>query len=236
MIILLLNVIRTIVLTTALISVASSPLSASSACSDLPPSTLQVFYIKPIDLNEVVVPAQELRREYAPDVLAVRHGGMVAVSNVVGTYDIRHRIIEMGGGVVCDSPEIVKIGFGSNLRMLYIARPVATNECVRHKMLDHEERHIQVLNATVLRFIDEKRTTFQKGMIALKQTPAPSSEVAKDRWRAGLQIIVSAARQELTEEIRTAIARLDDPSLLADLTNGGGCAIDPFSSDSGIDP
>lgn len=236
MIILLSNVIRTLMLATVLLSMASGPLSASSACLDLPPSTLQVFYIKPIDLNEIVVPAQELRREYAPDVLAVRHGAMVAVSNVVGSYDIRHRIIEMGGGVVCDSPEIVKIGFGSNLRMLYITRPVATNECFRHKMLDHEERHIQVLNETVLQFIDEKRITFQKGMLALKQTPAPSSEVAKDRWRAGLQIIVSAARQELIEEIRAAIALLDDPLLLADLVNGGGCAIDPLGSDSGIDP
>ena len=236
MIILLSNVTRTLVLATVLLSVASRPLSASSVCSDLPPSTLQVLYIKPIDVNEIVVPAQELTREYAPDVLAVRHGGMVAVSNVVGSYDIKHRIIEMGGGVVCDSPEIVRIGFGSNLRMLYVARAIAANECARQKMLDHEERHIQILNETVLRFIDQKRTTFQRGMLALKQTPAPDSESAKDRWRAGLQIIVSAARQELTEDIRTAIARLDDPSLLAALANGCERAIDQFDSDDRPNP
>lgn len=225
------NVIRALALAMVLLSVANWPLRAATICSDLPPSTLQVLYIKPNELNEVVVPLQELRREYAPDVLAVRHGGMVTVSNVVGSYDVKHRFIELGDGIVCGSPEIVKIAFGSNQRVLYVARPAATNECLRQKMLDHEERHTEVLNEIVQRFIDEKRTTFQRGMIALKQTPAPDPESARDRWRAGLQIIVSAAREELISDIRTAILRVDDTASLAALTNGCEGTTGQFNSD-----
>lgn len=236
MIILQSNVTRILVLATVLLFVATRPLSATGLCEDLPSSTLQVMYIKPIDLVEVVVPVQELRREYEPDVLAIRHGATVLLTNVVGSYEITHRYIEVGGGVVCDSPEIVKIGFGSNRRMLFVAGPVAGNECFRRKILDHEERHIQIFNETVLRFIDEKRTTFQRGMVALKQTPAPNPEIARDRWRAGLQIIVTEARRELIEDIRMAILRLDNPQSLAELANGGGCATDKFIPDSGIDP
>lgn len=230
MIVLHSNVIRALALAMVLLSVTSRPLRAASLCSDLPPSTLQVHYIKPNELNEVVVPVQELRREYAPDVLAVRHGGMVTVSNVIGSYDVRHRFIELSGRIVCGSPEIVKIAFGSNQRMLYVARSAATNQCLRQKMLDHEERHTQALNETVQQFIDEKRTTFQRGMIALKQTPAPDPEIAKDRWRAGLQIIVSAAREELIADIRTAILRVDDTASLAALTNGCEGATEQFNT------
>ncbi len=236
MIILRWNVIHMLFLAVVLLSVTCRPASASSTCSNLPSSTLQVFIIKPSDLDEIVVPVEDLDRTYASDVLAIRHGAMLTVSNVIGWYDIKHHFIEMEGGVVCGSPETVKIGFGSAQRMLYVAKPVATNECFRQKMLDHEERHIQVLNEAIQRFIDEKRTTFQRGMIALKQTPAPNPEIAKDRWRAGLQIIVSAARKELIEEIQAAIVRLDDPSLLAALTTGCGGATDRFGPDSGTNP
>ena len=89
------------------------------------------------------------------------------------------------------------------------------NACAR-TMLAHEEAHNRGFNETIDRFIDQEKGEFQRGMLALKRTSAPSAAIAKARWEAGLVTIIAGAKRQLLSEIRAAIARIDSgPALTA---------------------
>lgn len=212
------------------------PTKATAACVNLPASTLQVYYLKTVDRQNTFVTPNELKQKFPPEFLAVRHSVMLAVSNTVGSYDVNHRMISAGDGSVCDAPDIVRIGFGSTQRLVFLARPGADDECVRQYLLDHEEAHANASHNAVLRFIDEKRTTFQQGVIALKQTPAPNEEIARNHWRTGLEIIVMEARRQLIAEVFAASVRLDDQATLAAMARACGGKIDRLGWDRDVNP
>src|SRR5579872_4496965 len=89
--------------------------------------------------------------------------------------------------------------------------------------LAHEEAHNQSFNKTVDRFIEQEKAELQRGMLALKRMPAPSAEMAKARWQAGLLTIIAAAKHQLLIEIRATNARIDsDPALAALVEACGG--------------
>jgi hypothetical protein len=141
----------------------------------------------------------------------------------VALVRIRHRIVPQPDGSVCDAPSLVRIGFGAGRRVAYLARRAAADECVRKEMLAHEEAHNQSFNETVDRFIEQEKAELQRGMLALKRMPAPSAEMAKARWQAGLLTIIAAAKHQLLIEIRATNARIDsDPALAALVEACGG--------------
>jgi hypothetical protein len=197
--------------------VSALPASAQM-CQSLPPSTLLIYDATPAKLVESVVPAAGLARQTAPEGgIASQHTMMLTVINVLGFFEIKHRIVPQEANVVCNAPELVRIGFGSSERRILIADKIAGDSCVRRSMLDHEAEHAVALDSTIKQFIDDHRPDFEKGMRALKQTPAPSGEVAKARWNEGLKMLVKEAKDQLKAELHAAFVRVDDPAVLTAL-------------------
>ena len=198
------------------------PAGAVAPCADLPPSTLRIFDIKAPAPEAVEVPAEELDRNREAEGLASRHTLMLTLSDIASWFEVTHRIVPRADGSVCDAPSLVRMGFGSSRRLAFLARAAAEDACVRQKMLEHEAAHARAFDEVVDRFIAEQQDNLQRGMAALKQTPAPSEEVAKARWETGLRAIVAAARQQLLTEIQSAIAGIDEPPAIAALEDACG--------------
>ena len=206
-----------------IVSAAGPPKAmAADRCENLPPSKLQVLTAKAADLEERGVPPGELAQDVPAGVIASRHSMMLMVSDTVSWFDIVHRVLPRGDGSVCDSPELVRMGFGTNGHTVLLAQAVADDACVRREMLDHAAAHVRAFDTTVERFIDEQTMDFQQGMKALKQTPAPNTEIVTARWRKGLQLIVAQAKEQLLDDLRAANARVDTPPVLAALENACG--------------
>jgi hypothetical protein len=62
----------------------------------------------------------------------------------------------------------------------------------------------------------------QRGMGALKRTPATSAQIAKARWETGLRAIVTEAKRQLLSDLRAANAEIDTAPALAALTDACG--------------
>ena len=207
-----------------LIATLAVPLNAvaSDLCTGLPASTLQVLDAKPSGLVEQKVPAEHLDQSLPSEIIGARHTTMLSTSNVIAFFEIKHRMMPRADGSVCDAPELVRIGFGSSQRIAFLTQPAADDPCVRQVMLNHEAVHAGVFGSTVHGFIDEKRAAFERGMKALKQTPAPSAEIASARWNEGLQLIVNEAKEQLMMDLRAANAQVDRPSVLVALAAACG--------------
>ncbi len=201
----------------------AAKLAWASDCADLPPSTLRIFDIRATMPEVISVPAATLDRIPQEEQLGSHHILMLTGADFVTLFEIRHRIVPQSDGSVCDAPSLVRIGFGAGRRVAYLARRAAADECVRKEMLAHEEAHNQSFNETVDRFIEQEKGELQRGMLALKRMPAPSAEMAKARWQAGLLTIIAAAKHQLLIEIRAANVRIDsDPALAALVEACGG--------------
>jgi hypothetical protein len=198
------------------------PLHAAAVCKDLPPSKLQVYYVRANSLQEEMAAATALDGRIPADALASQHTMMLTLSTLISWFDIEHRIVPRDDGSVCDAPELVRMGFGSGQRKIVVADALAGDACVRRQMLAHEDAHAQAFDRTVDQFIDDKKPDFEQGMKALKQTPAPSAEIATARWYEGLRIILGEAKRQLIADLREASARVDDPSVLTALETACG--------------
>ena len=209
---------------------------AADACTNLPPSKLQVYYTRANGFEEEMAAAADLDRRIPPDALASQHTMMLTLSTLLSWFDIEHRIIKRDDGSVCNAPVLVRMGFGSTKRKIILAEPLANDACVRRQIRDHENAHAQAFDRTVDRFIDDRKPDFERGMKALKQTAAPSAEVAATRWYEGLQAIVGEAKQQLIEELREASAQVDDPSILAALEAACGGKIKELEGRDGANP
>jgi hypothetical protein len=158
------------------------PAGAATPCTNLPPSTLQVYVIKASTPEPVAVPAEELDRAAQAEHLVSRHTLMLTSSDFVAWSDVAHRMVSRADGSVCDAPTLVRIGFGSSRRFAFLARAAVADVCVRQEMLDHEAAHSRALVDVVDRFIRQQQSMLERGMATLKQTPAPSDGIAKERW------------------------------------------------------
>jgi hypothetical protein len=224
-----------VVATLAMVGASAVAASAwASDCADLPPSILRIFDIR-VSMPEVIsVPAATLDRIPQEDQLGSHHTFMLTGADVVTLFEIRHRIVSQADGSVCDAPSLVRIGFGAGRRVAYLARKAAADECVRQAMLAHEEAHNRSFNDTVDRFIEQEKAEFQRGMLALKRTPAPSAEMAKARWQAGLVTIIAGAKRQLLSEIRAAKAQIDGGPTLTALAEACGGKIRHLQEASGL--
>jgi hypothetical protein len=198
------------------------PAGAAILCTDLPPSTLEVDGVKTSKVEEMMVPSEALDRIGQAVELASRHTLMLTVIDLAVWFNIAHRVVPRADGLVCDAPSLVRMGFGSSRRRAFLAHPAAMDACVRQQMLDHEAAHNRAFDEVVRRFIAQHRSDFQRGMVALKQAPAPTPEAAKAQWETGLKVLLTEARQQLLTDIRSANAHVDDPSALAALENACG--------------
>ena len=149
--------------------------------------------------------------------LVSRHPGAVIVRNFVGWVRISHRAVPQPGGMVCDAPETVGLGFGSSSRKLFLADALATNACVRRELVEHEAAHSAAFNNSIDRFISENEGGFKEGMVALKNTAAASFEAASAMWEAGLQLIISKVRGPLLADLAKANADVDSPQAMKEL-------------------
>jgi hypothetical protein len=183
--------------------------SAAAPCIDLPPSTLQVLDIKAKAVQETLVSKAELDRDMQPEELVSRHGRMLSATDLVAWFDIEHRMIPRDDGSVCDAPVLVRMAFGASHRLAVFVREAAQNLCLRQRMQNHEADHASLFNDVIDRFIDENRSLFQQGMIALKQTPAPDAGVARARWEIGMRRILDEAKRQLLAQIQAANAQID---------------------------
>lgn len=198
------------------------PAGAVTLCSDLPPSTLRVYDIKASAVDAVGVPIEELEPKAQTEALASRHTLMLTASDIVTWFQIAHRIVRRTDGSVCDAPTLVQMGFGSSRRLAFLASAAAADPCVRQKMLDHEAAHTRALDEVVDRFIEQQQSNLQRGMQALKQTPAASVAIAKARWEMGVSAIVTEAKRQLVIELAAESDQIDAPAALAELENACG--------------
>ena len=196
---------------------------AATLCSTLPPSNLRVLGIQAETVNEVRMPAAELRHATptSGDVFSF-HTLMLSGSDLVAWFDIEHRIVPREDGLVCDAPILVRMAFGSSGRHAFLAQTAAADACAREAMLDHEAAHNRVIESVVGRFIGERQNDFRLGVTALKATPASSPEVAQARWEKGMQAMLLEARRQLLIELREANAQFDEPVTLRALENACG--------------
>jgi hypothetical protein len=209
------------------------PAGAATPCTNLPPSTLQVYVIKASTPEPVAVPAEELDRAAQAEHLVSRHTLMLTSSDFVAWSDVAHRMVSRADGSVCDAPTLVRIGFGSSRRFAFLARAAVADVCVRQEMLDHEAAHSRALVDVVDRFIRQQQSMLERGMATLKQTPAPSDGIAKEGWETGLRAIVAAAKEQLLTELRSSIAGVDEPSALDALEDACGGKIRELERRSG---
>lgn len=207
---------------------------AATSCVNLPPSTLRLYDIKVPVLEEKRVPAAALDRVALNDALGSRHTMMLTTEDVVSIFRITHRIIPQPDGSVCDAPSEVNIGLGSGRRTVYLARDVADDPCVHRQMIAHADAHAQSFNAAVDRFIDDHRDILARGMTTLKESPAKTPGVARERWEAGIRAIVGEMRRQLLEELRRARATTDDAPSLAALADACGGKIRQMEKTGGI--
>ena len=195
---------------------------AATLCIGLPPSTLQVLDLKASGVGEASVSAEELGRHNQSEELVSRHTTMLSVSDFVAWFDIMHRMVPRDDGSVCDAPSLVRMAFGSTRRLAFFMREATENPCMRRHMRDHETAHAGAFNDVIDRFIDRNRGLFQRGMVALKQTPAPTGEIARARWETGMRAILTEAKEQLLDEIRVASAQIDASSAMSDLAKDCG--------------
>ena len=195
---------------------------ATPLCTDLPPSTLQVLDIKASGSNEALVSAEELGRHNEPGDLISRYTTMLSASGFVAWFDIVHRIVPRDDGSVCDAPSLVRMAFGASRRVTVLLRDAAQDPCMRQHMIDHEAAHAEAFNEVIDRFIDDNRSLFQKGMIALKQTPAISADHARARWEEGMRDILDRAKDDLLAELRAASDKIDESASAAGVDNACG--------------
>jgi hypothetical protein len=200
--------------------------AAATLCSGLPPSNLRVLGIRAETIDEVRVPAAELRRTTltAGGVFS-HHTLMLSGSDLAAWFDIEHRIVPREDGLVCNAPILVRMAFGSSGRHVFLAQSAAADACVREAMLDHEAAHNRVMESVVGRFINERQNDFRQGVTALKAAPAPSPEVAQGRWEKGMQAMLLEAQRQLLSELREASAQFDEPATLRALENACGSKI-----------
>ena len=208
--------------------------AAASTCTGLPASTLRAYDIKASKLEQFLVPTEALNRIAPADELVSRHTMMFTAIDVMTLFVIRHRVVPQADGSVCDAPSLVTVGFGSDSRIAYLAKAAAADECVHKKMLAHEDDHARLFNEIVDHFIDQQKLNLERGMVALKQTSAPSADVAKARWEAGVRVIVAAAKQQLLDKLRAANAQVDNASTLAALAEACGGKIRQLEASSGL--
>lgn len=209
---------------------------ASAECKDLPQSTLQLYSIHPMELQDMHVTRNGLEQVFSSEFLVVRHPLMLMASNVVGIFEISNRAIRMQDGSICGAPEFVRIGFGSAQRLTLLAQPVTSDDCVYQHIQGHRDAHTLVLDDIINQFVDGQQAIFQQGMKALKQTPAISAQALEDQWNVGLQLMVSVARQELAALMHAANVRVDNAPALADLANACGGKIGRLSLDLDVNP
>jgi hypothetical protein len=196
--------------------------SAAVTCADMPSSQLQIFDIKASAVHEIEVSKEELTARDRDEDLVSRHTLMLSLNHIVTWFDIMHRMIPREGGLVCDAPSFVRMGFGVDQRVVLLARPAAADACVHQAMLTHEAVHAQALSEAVDRFIDQHTKEIRRGVIALKETPAPVEALAKARWEVGLRTMMMSLRQELFAELRAASSRTDGSAAIATLEDACG--------------
>jgi hypothetical protein len=182
----------------------------------------RIYSIEASKLEELQVPMAAIDRAAPIGGVGSRHTMMMTANDVVTVVEIAHRILRQADGSFCDAPIFVRIGFGSSRRVAYLARTAAADPCVHREMLAHEYAHARSFSETVDRFIIERREDFQRGMVALKQMPAATAEIAKARWKAGLGAIVSEAKRQLLTEIQAANAEVDSVHALTALIDACG--------------
>lgn len=198
------------------------PAHAVTPCTDLPSSVLFVYSARASAVEVMEVRMKDLPSDRQAGDLASQHSMMLSESDFVTAFEITHRAVPQIEGSFCDAPSLVRIGFGSTYRVAFLASEAAADPCVRHEMLEHEDAHTRLLNDVVDRFIERQRSNLQRGMAALKQTPAGSAEIAKARWEAGLRAIVAESKRQLLDAIRSASAKLDEAPALSTLENACG--------------
>jgi hypothetical protein len=191
-------------------------------CTNLPPSNLQIYSIDLPEAEEEATPTALLTRTVDNNDVAARHTMALFTRNVVGQVTIRHREVPQEGGMICNAPETVKMGFGSTSRKLIVAESVVGNSCVRRALREHEKAHSVAFNAVLDRFIKDNETSLRDGMVALKQMPADTFEQATARWNHGLQLILEKAKVPLLTDLSETNIAVDTPEVLKALESACG--------------
>src|SRR4051812_34183904 len=86
---------------------------AAIPCTDLPPSSLRLYDIKAPTVQVAEVSAADLKHSAQGGSPVSQHTLMLTTNTVAAWFDIAHRILARPDGSVCDSPSLVRMGFGS---------------------------------------------------------------------------------------------------------------------------
>lgn len=198
--------------------------AAVSACTNLPPSSLEVYDIRPGSLEQVVVDGADARSRQINPKTVMRHvqSAVTVGGDFALAMNVEHLVIPSASGGYCDSPSKVRVGIGYATRRATMTRVAAEDPYVRDALLEHGERHARAEDDLLSRFLVDERGWFGRKLGELKQTPAATAEAARKQFAAGSLAVTHAARQHFLEAMSAVDAALDTPNELAFLNSACG--------------
>jgi hypothetical protein len=196
--------------------------ATAAECTNMPPSRLELYDIKTPPVDEHAVNADELDRLRSSAPASSFHTMMLTTHDVAVILQIAHRIIPVAGGMVCDSPELVRIAVGFPKRTAYLAQQAERDSCLRAALLDHEAEHRRADAAALTRLLNAKQETISASVAALKRIALPGPDAAVAQWEAGLRTVLDSVKQEFLAEERQVNATVDTPDALRRIENACG--------------
>jgi hypothetical protein len=202
-----------------LLSLELSVARADPLCTNLPASTLEISMIKAEKVEERIVANERFEAmasfesdavEGKPNQLTSRSSLMISMIGLIASFDITHQMLSRHDGTVCDSPVAVHLSFGTIQRTIIMPREVAADRCLKRLALRYESDRVEAAQKVVIRFVDDQTEDYQTVMHQLKMVPAANADLAIRRWNMVLGNMVDTARRQLTDDIRSAVARIDN--------------------------
>lgn len=199
------------------------PTSATAAqlCTNLPPSNLRMYgtELKGIDAVPVTSIGLNQLAESHKITAEMRnaHPLMLLIPKIDLHFSTDERSIEVAPNTFCASPQHVEIMFGMTAYVAYIDQRAYDDECMRSRLLQHAELHVDADKEEMSAFLREMSEPLHERLTQLKMSPAPDPKAAIEQFRSGLGEFLLAATGEFGHDRLRSQAAIDTPSVISEL-------------------
>ncbi|MFP5517146.1 MAG: hypothetical protein ACLGJC_29210 [Alphaproteobacteria bacterium] len=216
-----------ICITASLWFMAAGAAEDAAVCTNLPSSDLKVLVFHrearmvSVGLEDLRLLTEEAR---VSAMLRQTHPLTFTMAKLSAQADVDHRAAEVARSTFCAAPRSVRVGIGFPERIIYIADAAVAQPCIQQELLDHDEKHARVDDEALIAFLARIEEPLTQTLATLKRQPAPSAQVAAERFEAGLQAFLDAALAAFDEERARLHSLVDSVEEIERLHNacGGG--------------
>lgn len=208
----------------------------AAACTGLPPSTLEIYDVRPTVVQRVVLDRQDTRTSRTNPGFAPAHAQsvMLAGGDFVILVNVQHRVLAAPDGAgYCDAPSKVRLGIGYSARRVYMTRSAAADPCVRATLMAHADMHFQAENELLARFPVSERDWFGRRFAELKKIAAPTPAAMRTQFLVGSVAVTREARQRFLRATAALTADLDRPDRLLRLNAACGGRVGQLEQPAG---